>query len=112
MGLSTEAQILIEQRVTNEGPSEGTAYLLWFFLGLIGGHRFYLGRPGSALLMILAWCCFLLPGAIWWIVDAFLISGIVRSRRDIIRQRLTLEALTRMPTDLAPVQHLAPTPAT
>jgi len=24
------------------------AYLLWFFLGIFGAHRFYLGRTGSA----------------------------------------------------------------
>ena len=97
MGLSTEQQMLIEQRVTNEGPSEGTAYLLWFFLGVIAAHRFYLGRPGSALLMILAWCLFVVPGAIWWIVDAFMIPGMVRAKRDDIRQRMTLEALARAP---------------
>lgn len=24
------------------------AYILWFFLGGLGGHRFYLGKTGSA----------------------------------------------------------------
>ena len=28
--------------------STGIAYLLWFFLGGLGVHRFYLGRGGSA----------------------------------------------------------------
>ena len=23
------------------------AYLLWFFIGMLGAHRFYLGLPGS-----------------------------------------------------------------
>jgi len=66
------------------------AYLLWFFLGMLGGHRFYLGRIGSAvailLLTIASWILtfvaiglvlLLIPG-IWVLVDAFLIPGMVR----------------------------------
>jgi len=29
--------------------SVGIAYLLWFFLGVLGGHQFYLGRTGRAI---------------------------------------------------------------
>lgn len=90
MALTTEQQMLIEQRVTNDGPSAGVAWLLWFFLGLLGGHRFYLGRVGSGFLMILATLCFLVPGALWLLIDAFLISGMIKARRDQIRQRLML----------------------
>ena len=39
--------------------SSGICYLLWFFLGGFGAHRFYLGRTGSAIAMlvlyILSW---------------------------------------------------------
>ena len=67
------------------------AYLLWFFLGGLGAHRFYLGRPQSALgmlaLNLLGWATvwfvigwvFWIALAIWWIVDAFLIPGMIRS---------------------------------
>jgi TM2 domain-containing membrane protein YozV len=89
--ISTEKQILIEQRVTNEGPSAGVAYLLWFFLGLVSGHRFYLGRPGSALLQIATY--FFLVGFLWLLLDGFLIPGMLREKRDEIRQRLTIQAL-------------------
>lgn len=91
-GMSIEQQMLIEQRVANDGPSAGAAYLLWFFLGALGGHRWYLGRPGTALLTILAWLCFVIPGAIWWVVDGFALGGMVRGERDAIRQRLILAA--------------------
>ncbi|WP_347267139.1 TM2 domain-containing protein [Paracoccus sp. (in: a-proteobacteria)] len=36
----------------SRAKSTGTAYLLWFFLGSLGGHRFYLGKTGTAMLML------------------------------------------------------------
>ncbi len=93
MALSTQQQMLIEQRVTNEAKSVGAAYLLWLFLWFISGHRFYLGRPGSAILQILTY--FILIGFIWLLVDAFLIPGMVQQQKDDVRRRLTLEALAQ-----------------
>lgn len=70
--------------------STAVAYLLWFFLGGFGAHRFYLGRVGSgamqlALLLLGGLLSIVLVGfallaalGIWWIVDAFLIPGIAR----------------------------------
>lgn len=95
MALSTAELSLIEQRVTNDGPSAGATWLLWFFLGIVGGHRFYLGRPGSALLMILAWCCFIFPGALWWLIDAFLIPGMIRDKRGELRLQMMTEMMAR-----------------
>jgi len=68
--------------------STGVAYLLWFFLGSLGVHRFYLGQTGTgaamAILCVLSWATtFIVIGffglgilGIWWLVDAFLIPGI------------------------------------
>lgn len=50
------------------------AYLLWATTGLMGGHRFYLRRHGSAALQFLTGGGLLL----WWIVDAWLIPRYVR----------------------------------
>lgn len=51
------------------------AFLLWATLGWFGGHRFYLDRSGTGLLML-----FSLGGALmWWIVDGFLITGMVNA---------------------------------
>jgi TM2 domain-containing membrane protein YozV len=33
--------------------STGAAYLLWFFLGGLGGHRFYLGQTGTAITQLI-----------------------------------------------------------
>lgn len=86
MKLSTEENMLIEMRVSNDGPSIAVAYLLWFFLGIVSAHRFYLGRPASALLQIVSF--FVLVGFIWLFVDLFLIPGMVREEQDRMRARL------------------------
>jgi TM2 domain-containing membrane protein YozV len=91
MGLSTQDQMLIEQRVTNDGPSTAVAYLLWFFLGIFSGHRFYLGRPGTAILQILSY--FIILGFVWLLIDGFLIPGMLRQKRDELRQTLMVQAL-------------------
>lgn len=83
MSLTTAELSLIEQRVANDGPSTAVAYLLWFFLGWVSGHRFYLGRPGTAILQILSY--FIVIGVIWWVIDAFLIPDMIRAKDDAIR---------------------------
>ena len=76
--------------------STGIAYLLWFFLGGLGVHRFYLGQTGSgiamAIISVISWITViigigfigLLVIGIWWLVDAFLIPGIsTRANQDL-----------------------------
>jgi len=89
MALSTAELTLIEQRVTNDGPSTGVAYLLWLFLWWVSAHRFYLGRPGTAILQILSY--FILVGFVWVLIDAFLIPGMIQDKRNEIRQRIALQ---------------------
>lgn len=84
--LATQDLILIEQRVTNAKKSAGVAYLFWFLTWFVSGHRFYLGRPISAVLQILSY--FVLVGFLWLLIDAFLIPGMVRQSTDRERQRL------------------------
>jgi len=47
-----------------------TAYLLWLFLGLWGGHKFYLGKAGMGILYLFTAGLFF----IGWIVDLFFLS--------------------------------------
>ncbi|NEU11429.1 TM2 domain-containing protein [Methylobacterium sp. BTF04] len=91
MALTTQDRILIETRVTNEGPSVLAAYALWFFLGFVSAHRFYLGRSGTAILQIVSF--FVLVGFLWLLVDAFLIPAMVRAKQDELRNRLATQAL-------------------
>ena len=89
MTFSTNEQLLIETRVSNDGKNVLVAYLLWFFLGVFSAHRFYLGRPGTAILQILSY--FILIGFVWWVIDFFLIPGMVREENDELRRRLADE---------------------
>lgn len=70
------------------------AYLLWFFLGLFGVHRFYLGRIGTGVGMLvlhgISWVlAFVLIGylgfaflGLWWLIDALLIPGMARGHNN------------------------------
>ena len=53
--------------------SKGVAYLLWFFLGGLSAHRFYLGKIGSGILYLLTFQLF----GIGWIIDLFILGGMV-----------------------------------
>ncbi|MGJ3646995.1 TM2 domain-containing protein [Sphingomonas sp. GlSt437] len=86
MTLSTAEKSLIEQRVANDGPNTTVAYVLWIFLGWVSGHRFYLGRPGTAILQILSYL--IVIGFFWWLIDAFLIPDMIRQKQDEIRNNL------------------------
>lgn len=94
-GLTDSQRMLIEQRITNDKPSTGVAYLLWFFLWPFGGHRFYLGRTGTAIAMLILSITFfgLVISGPWALIDLFLIPGIIREKVDTQRQRMTIEAL-------------------
>ena len=55
------------------------AYLLWWFLGYFGAHRFYLGHVGSGVVTLIFIGIFgVLIVGLWWLIDAFLIPGIVK----------------------------------
>lgn len=78
------------------------AYVLWFFLGYVGAHRFYLGRPISGVIMLafsavtllLTLVSFGVLGflwfavGLWWLIDALLIPGIAASRNTRIADRV------------------------
>ena len=103
MQLSTQQQMLVEQRLANEKKSVLVAYLLWFFLSGLAAHRFYLGKTGSAVAMLLLFWggvalmvvyvgfLLVLVWGIWWLVDAFLIPGMVDQDASSKRSRIMNE---------------------
>jgi len=86
MTISVAEMSLVEQRVANDGPNIVVAYLFWFFLWFVSAHRFYLGRPVSAILQILSY--FILIGFVWVLIDIFLIPGMIREKQNEIRDNM------------------------
>lgn len=59
---------------TNPEKSLAVAYLLWFFLGWIGVHHFYLGKVGRGVGYLLTFAWFTIG---WWI-DLFTLPAQVK----------------------------------
>lgn len=88
MNVSTDTKAVLQYQAG--AKSLGVAYLLWFFLGAWGGHRFYAGKKGSAIVMIVIMLisipfCLILIGyfgvgvvVLWALIDAFLIPGWIK----------------------------------
>lgn len=98
-GVSGDARAMMMFEANKK--STPVSYLLWFFLGAFGGHRFYNGKTGSAvaqLLMTIFGVLFLvayglgllllIPVWIWVLVDAFLIPGWVRNQNSLLAMQL------------------------
>ncbi|NLJ81636.1 MAG: NINE protein [Bacteroidales bacterium] len=51
--------------------SKVTAYLLWFFLGIFGAHKFYLGKVGMGILYLFTFGLFF----IGWFIDLFTLGS-------------------------------------
>lgn len=77
------AEESVSIKVNMDGKNILVAYLLWWFLGWAGVHRFYLGRVKTGLaqllLVIIGWATFifaigyvlLVIWFIWWALDAY-----------------------------------------
>jgi TM2 domain-containing membrane protein YozV len=89
-GTVSDAEVKLMRYDANK-KSLAVAYLLWFFVGGFGAHRFYLGRIKSgialpALFILPCILAFFVPLAIfliavagiWLFADIFLIPGMVR----------------------------------
>lgn len=77
-GLTSEELQLLSSEMSKKQKSTGTTWLLWFFTASLGGHRFYLGRTGTAVAMLLT-----LGGlGIWSLIDLFLLNGMIKETND------------------------------
>ena len=84
----TERELLIlRQEVESRKKSVAATWLLWLFLGVCGAHRFYLGRVGTGIAMLLT-----LGGLlIWALVDVFLIPGMLRANKRTVEAEILEE---------------------
>jgi TM2 domain-containing membrane protein YozV len=77
---------LIERVVEAEAKKPFTAYVLWFFLGWLGAHRFYAGRRKSGFGMLALTLSMVgLPISIlWWMADAIVLGSILQEERELL----------------------------
>jgi TM2 domain-containing membrane protein YozV len=84
--------------------SMAVSYILWFFVGVFGGHRFYNGRTGTAVTQLVMWIfgallvsvfglglLLLIPLGLWLLLDAFLIPGWVNDHNNVLARELGRE---------------------
>jgi TM2 domain-containing membrane protein YozV len=87
-GLSNDARVMLLFEANKK--TAVVAYLLWFFLGLFGGHNFYLKRTGVAVAQLILTLIVvgMLITIVWAFVDAFLIPGWVRNQNNLLAAQL------------------------
>lgn len=86
---TTQELQMLQLEMNKRQRSSGTTWLLWFFLGVFGAHRFYLGRTGSAVAMLLTFGGL----GIWAFIDLFLVSGMVRNANEEIETKIVEELM-------------------
>jgi TM2 domain-containing membrane protein YozV len=93
--ITEKDMIAIEIRTDEETKAPFQAYVLWFFLGWLGAHRFYAGRGKSGLAMVLLTCSVIgFPiSFLWWLADSVLLGGILQEDRELVRDRIARETL-------------------
>lgn len=82
--LTTKDLQMIQLEMNKRQKSNVTAWLLWLFLGGVGGHRYYLGKTVTAIIMTFT-LGFI---GIWTIIDAFLLSGIIKKANEDIEAEI------------------------
>lgn len=83
--LSDRDLMLVNTEFERRKKSRVIAFILWFFLGALGAHRFYTGQIGYAVCMLLlGWLTF----GIWPFIDGLvlLISGIDKINDEIEKE--------------------------
>jgi|HubBroStandDraft_6_1064221.scaffolds.fasta_scaffold525181_2 TM2 domain-containing membrane protein YozV len=100
-GLSDRQVAVVSAEVASRKKTRLAAYLLWFFLGGIGIHNFYLGRTTTGIvqlvMFIVGWCTFpivigipiLLVLYTWVLVDAFRIPAFIDQKNAMLEETLT-----------------------
>lgn len=100
--LTHNEKMLLNSELQNSGKNVVVAYVLWFFLGTLGVHNFYLGRNahgvtqllltliGYLLAFILVGFLFLFIVGVWLIVDLFSIHKVVEQNKEELREQRAL----------------------
>ena len=86
--------------------SKGVAYLLWFFLGFAGVHRFYCGKWVTGVIWLLTFGLF----GLGWLIDLFLTSGMVDMANALAMGRAGIRQVQNVVVNVQPVISSPPPP--
>ena len=93
------ADVMAMMRYDANKKSTGLAYVLWFFLGGFGVHRFYLGSPGVGILLVICTLLGFVVGVTFIVTvlvclwDLFAIPGMVRRNNQLAAANAGLPAV-------------------
>jgi TM2 domain-containing membrane protein YozV len=95
--LETRELLLLDSEVKSNGKSMIVGYILWYFLGLFGAHRFYTGRTGSAIAQLILSITLvgMIATFIWWVIDAFNLHNWIRSHNLVVESNTLQEIISR-----------------
>ena len=73
-------------------------WLLWWFTGVVGGHRYYLGHIGKGIAMTLTLGGF----GFWALINAFFISKWLNEHNESVERQIIDDIITLRTTTTAP----------
>lgn len=100
--LTAEQLHMVESELERRKKSKAVMYLLWFFTGGIGGHRYYIGDYVYAIFMTLT-----LGGiGIWALIDVFFIGKRLEKKTVELENEIIerVKIITKSSTEAAPTK--------
>lgn len=91
--LTPEQKNYVISTLPSRQKEKSTAYILWILFGV---YYFYLNKPVKNILLWITSACFI--GVIWWFVDLFRISGMVKDYNREAARKVVAEARRMYPT--------------
>lgn len=82
--LTAEQLSIVSSELEKKKRNRIVMYVLWWFTGVIGGHRYYLGDTGYAIGMTLTLGGF----GLWALIDVFFIGKRLDEKTDILERDL------------------------
>ncbi|MBP1971377.1 hypothetical protein J2Z83_003516 [Virgibacillus natechei] len=82
--LNAEQLSMVDAEVERRGKNKAIMYVLWFFTGGIGGHRYYLGDIGYAIGMTLTLGGF----GLWTLIDLFIIGKRLETKTALLEREV------------------------
>ena len=76
--LTSQQLAMVQSEVKGKEKSKGIAYALWFFLGALGGHRYYVGDVIMGIAMTLTLGGF----GFWALIDVFFIGSRIEKKNE------------------------------